>query len=178
MVDYEFQARRIGRMSDYIDRRTATLGLHMACLEQQARELRRDAENMRCVVIGDSVDDPARMAEGTERLLGALRRLASCMEAVACARTVLHVFENVDKDKLRDENADMDGTCQWRQADTVCGNPTVEDTRWCAEHVDRWNGVRHLTGDDESQADDNTTPYVCRPRVPVWSCVGSDGRDC
>ena len=98
--------------------------------------------------------------------------------AVACARTVLHVFENVDKDKLRDENADMDGTCQWRQADTVCGNPTVEDTRWCAEHVDRWNGVRHLTGDDESQADDNTTPYVCRPRVPVWSCVGSDGRDC
>ena len=64
MVDYEFQASRIGRMSDYIDRRTATLGLHMACLEQQARELRRDAENMRCVVIGDSVDDPARMAGG------------------------------------------------------------------------------------------------------------------
>ena len=30
MVDYEFQARRIGRMSDYIDRRTATLGLHAA----------------------------------------------------------------------------------------------------------------------------------------------------
>ena len=52
MVDYEFQARRIGRMSDYIDRRTATLGLHAACLEQQARELRRDAENMRRVVIG------------------------------------------------------------------------------------------------------------------------------
>ena len=69
MVDYEFQARRIGRMSDYIDRRTATLGLHMACLEQQARELRRDAENMRRVVIGGSVDSPARMAEDTERLL-------------------------------------------------------------------------------------------------------------
>ena len=64
MVDYEFQARRIGRMSDYIDRRTATLGLHMACLEQQARELRRDAENMRRVVIGGSVDSPARMAGG------------------------------------------------------------------------------------------------------------------
>lgn len=119
MVNYEFQARRIGRMSDYIDRRTATLGLHAACLEQQARELRRDAENMRRVVIGDSVD----------------------------------------KDKLRDENADTDGTCQWRQTDAVCGDPTVEDTRWCAEHVDRWNGVRHLTGDDESQADDDTTPY-------------------
>lgn len=68
MVDYEFQARRIGRMSDYIDRRTATLGLHMACLEQQARELRRDAENMRRVVIGDSVDSPAHMAKDTERL--------------------------------------------------------------------------------------------------------------
>lgn len=93
MVNYEFQAGRIGRMSDYIDRRTATLGLHMACLEQQARELRRDAENMRRVVIGDSVDDPAHMAKDTERLLAALRRLASCMEAAACARTVLHVFE-------------------------------------------------------------------------------------
>lgn len=121
MVDYEFQARRIGRMSDYIDRRTATLGLHMACLEQQARELRRDAEK-------------------------------------ACARTVLHVFENVDKDNLRDENADTDGTCQWRQTDTACGDTTVEYTRWCAEHIDRWNGVRHLTGDDESQADDDTIP--------------------
>lgn len=63
MVDYEFQARRIGRMSDYIDRRTATLGLHAACLEQQARELRRDAENMRRVVIGGSVDSPAHMAK-------------------------------------------------------------------------------------------------------------------
>ena len=157
MVNYEFQARRIGRMSDYIDRRTATLGLHMACLEQQARGLRRDAENMRRVVIGDSVDDPAHMAKDTERLLAALRRLESCMEAAACARTVLHVFENVDKDKLRDENADTDGTCQWRQTDTACGDPTVEDTRWCAEHIDRWNGVRHLTGDDESQADDDTT---------------------
>lgn len=97
MVDYEFQARRIGRMSDYIDRRTATLGLHAACLEQQARELRRDAENMRRVVIGGSVDSPAHMAKDTERLLAALRRLESCMEAAACARTVLHVFENVDK---------------------------------------------------------------------------------
>ena len=113
MVDYEFQARRIGRMSDYIDRRTATLGLHAACLEQQARELRRDTENMRRVVIGGSVDSPARMAEDTERLLAALRRLESCMQAAACARTVLHVFENVDKDNLRDENADTDGTCQW-----------------------------------------------------------------
>ena len=91
-MNYEFQARRIGRMSDYIDRRTATLGLHAACLEQQARELRRDAENMRRVVIGDSVDDPAHMAKDTERLLAALRRLASCMEVAACARTVLHVF--------------------------------------------------------------------------------------
>lgn len=148
MVDYEFQARRIGRMSDYIDRRTATLGLHMACLEQQARELRRDAENMRRVVIGDSVDSPAHMAKDTERLLAALRRLESCMEAAACARTVLHVFEN----------ADTDGTCQWRQTDTACGDTTVEYTRWCAEHIDRWNGVRHLTGDDESQADDDTIP--------------------
>ncbi|RGT65574.1 hypothetical protein DWX12_10065 [Bifidobacterium pseudocatenulatum] len=110
MVDYEFQARRIGRMSDYIDRRTATLGLHAACLEQQARELRRDAENMRRVVIGGSVDDPARMAEDAERLLAALRRLESCMQAAACARAVLHVFEDVDKDRLRDENADTDGT--------------------------------------------------------------------
>lgn len=126
MVDYEFQARRIGRMSDYIDRRTATLGLHMA--------------------------------KDTERLLAALRRLESCMEAAACARTVLHVFENVDKDNLRDENADTDGTCQWRQTDTACGDTTVEYTRWCAEHIDRWNGVRHLTGDDESQADDDTIP--------------------
>lgn len=158
MVDYEFQARRIGRMSDYIDRRTATLGLHMACLEQQARELRRDAENMRRVVIGDSVDSPAHMAKDTERLLAALRRLESCMKAAACARTVLHVFENVDKDNLRDENADTDGTCQWRQTDTACGDTTVEYTRWCAEHIDRWNGVRHLTGDDESQADDDTIP--------------------
>lgn len=116
MVDYEFQARRIGRMSDYIDRRTATLGLHAACLEQQARELRRDAENMRRVVIGGSVDSPAHMAK------------------------------------------DTDGTCQWRQTDTACGDTTVEYTRWCAEHIDRWNGVRHLTGDDESQADDDTIP--------------------
>lgn len=47
------------------------------------------------------------------------------MEAAACARTVLHVFENVDKDNLRDENADTDGTCQWRQTDTACGDTTV-----------------------------------------------------
>ena len=86
MVDYEFQARRIGRMSDYIDRRTATLGLHAACLEQQARELRRDAENMRRVVIGGSVDSPAHMAKDTERLLAALRRLESCMQAAVRVR--------------------------------------------------------------------------------------------
>ena len=111
---------------------------------------------MRRVVIGGSVDDPARMAEDAERLLAALRRLESCMQAAACARAVLHVFEDVDKDNLRDENADTDGTCQWRQADTACGDTTVEDTRWCAEHIDRWNGVRHLAGDDESQSDDTT----------------------
>lgn len=113
---------------------------------------------MRRVVIGGSVDSPAHMAKDTERLLAALRRLESCMEAAACARTVLHVFENVDKDNLRDENVDTDGTCQWRQTDTACGDTTVEYTRWCAEHIDRWNGVRHLTGDDESQADDDTIP--------------------
>ena len=145
-------------MSDDIDRRSATRGLHAACREQQARELRRDAENMRRVVIGGSEDSPAHMAKDPERLLAALRRLESCMEAAACARTVLHVFENVDKDNLRDENVDTDGTCQWRQTDTACGDTTVEYTRWCAEHIDRWNGVRHLTGDDESQADDDTIP--------------------
>ena len=45
-----------------------------------------------------------------------------------------------DPDEQRRWNKDVDGHCRMLMLDgTRCGKPTVEDSRWCAGHVDMWD---------------------------------------
>ena len=39
--------------------------------------------------------------------------------------------------------------CPWHYSASGCGKPTVEGTRWCADHIDEWTMLRHSTGDND-----------------------------
>lgn len=38
---------------------------------------------------------------------------------------------------------------RWNYSASGCGKPTVEGTRWCADHIDEWTMLRHSTGDND-----------------------------
>lgn len=44
-----------------------------------------------------------------------------------------------DAEAQREANWDVDGTCRYLDGHGIrCGRPTVEGSRWCRAHVDRW----------------------------------------
>ena len=72
-------------------------------------------------------------------------------------------LEEFDKltPELEEENKDADGHCQYWDvyATNPCGDPTVEGTRFCRAHIDRWciDCGRHATHD----CDGLNGGYVC-----------------
>lgn len=61
----------------------------------------------------------------------------------------MHILDSEDEQRYREQNKDIDGTCQWNYSASGCGKPTVEGTRWCADHIDEWTMLRHSTGDND-----------------------------
>lgn len=61
----------------------------------------------------------------------------------------IHILDSEDERRYREQNKDIDGTCQWNYSASGCGKPTVEGTRWCADHIDEWTMLRHSTGDND-----------------------------
>ena len=85
---------------------------------------------------------------------------------------ILRTIDYVEthREDIEQANEDIDGTCAFlRDRQWKCAQPTVEGTRWCAEHVDCWSrsdGTRHIVGSDY-----DGTP-IAQPAV-----ASSDGRD-
>lgn len=78
-----------------------------------------------------------------------------------------------DPDAQRRANKDVDGACRYLNLDgTRCGCPTVEGSRWCAGHVDRWGMdstiPNHIVGRGlPLRAADGTLRYEDVP-VTAW----------
>lgn len=59
------------------------------------------------------------------------------------------------RERLAEESRDVDGTCRYRRYGDGdrCRAPTVEDTCWCADHIDLWcevhyeHAITELSGD-------------------------------
>lgn len=61
----------------------------------------------------------------------------------------MHILDSEDEQRYREQNKDIDGTCQWNYSASGCGKPTVEGTRWCGRHVGLWsdNMAEHIIGE-------------------------------
>ena len=113
---------------------------------------------------GDATADLLAVRHGDGIDMEKVRGLQEAMEErsnLLCAITT--VGEEADKwlraqrafnanlYQLAEDNKDMDGTCQyspWLPDGMKCGQPTVEGTRWCTEHLDQWcdQHGKHVVG--------------------------------
>lgn len=118
---------------DYIDRRRAALSHRLDLMDRQCRHRLSRAWVLRDRLSRASFDDPHRISE-----------LARAVEDNAGNAAVLAGLEDRVRAMLKAVDAeraagrDVDGSCRFLTARGRCGRPTVEGSRWCADHVDEW----------------------------------------
>lgn len=127
---------------DYIDRRRAELERRLGLISRQYRHRASRAwvlrDRLATMLFADlkRVSELARAVEDSAGNAATLRRFMDRFHAMLDAA-----------DAERGAGADVDGSCRFLTAHGRCGRPTVEGSRWCADHVDEWAGDgRHAAG--------------------------------
>lgn len=118
---------------DYIDRRRARLERRLDLMDRQRRHRLSRAWTLRDRLARASFDDPHVIA-----------RLARTVEDNADNAAVLDGLEARVRatlaavDAEREAGRDVDGSCRFLTLHGRCGQPTVDGSRWCADHADEW----------------------------------------
>lgn len=125
---------------DYIERRAKRLEAdYRHCLRDYKRALSRTwilRERLGRLPLA-ALDGAGGISSLSSDLSAVAERAGWLRRRTSEAQGRLKVF---DPDEQRRWNKDVDGHCRMLMLDgTRCGKPTVEDSRWCAGHVDMWD---------------------------------------
>lgn len=118
---------------DYIDRRRAELEHHLDLIDRQRRRRLSRAWVLRDRLAGASFDDPKRISELARTVEDNAGNAAVLSDLEARVRATLDAA-----DAERAAGRDMDGSCRFLTGHGRCSRPTVDGSRWCADHVDEW----------------------------------------
>lgn len=125
---------------DYIERQAKRLEAdYRHCLRDYKRALSRTwilRERLGRLPLA-ALDGAGGISSLSSDLSAVAERAGWLRRRTSEAQGRLKVF---DPDEQRRWNKDVDGHCRMLMLDgTRCGKPTVEDSRWCAGHVDMWD---------------------------------------
>lgn len=144
--EYIRQLERAAALPDWIARKKAYLRINLRRLDTMVQE-------QTSVVLASKTNVANTSLDGLKAAAEKLAEDAAEYEAVKSRRDStarsIHILDSEDEQRYREQNKDIDGTCQWNYSASGCGKPTVEGTRWCADHIDRWTMLRHSTGDND-----------------------------
>lgn len=118
---------------DYIDRRRAELEHHLDLIDRQRRRRLSRAWVLRDRLAGASFDDPKRISELARTVEDNAGNAAVLSDLEARVRAT---FDAADAERAA--GRDMDGSCRFLTGHGRCSRPTVDGSRWCADHVDEW----------------------------------------
>ena len=144
--EYIRQLEQAAKLPDWIARKKAYLRINLRRLDTMVQE-------RAAVVLASKTNVANATLDGLKAAAEQLTADITEYEAVKSRRdhTVdyLSDLNRLDERQLREQNKDIDGTCQWNYSASACGKPTVEGTRWCADHIDEWTMLCHSTGDND-----------------------------
>lgn len=118
---------------DYIDRRRAGLEHHLALMDRQRRHRLSRAWVLRDRLARAPFDDPKRVSELARAVEDNAGNAAVLAGLEARVRAMLDAA-----DAERAAGCDVDGLCRFLTTHGRCGQPTVDSSRWCADHADEW----------------------------------------
>lgn len=143
--EYIRQLEQAAALPDWIARKKAYLRINLRRLDTMVQE--------RAAVLSSKTNvantDLGGLKAAVEKLVADVAEyevVKSRRDVTACS---MHILDSEDEQWYREQNKDVDGTCQWTYSASGCGKPTVEGTRWCADHIDEWTMLRHSTGDND-----------------------------
>lgn len=144
--EYIRQLEQAAALPDWIARKKAYLRINLRRLDTMVQE-------QTSVVLASKTNVANTSLDGLKAAAEKLAEDAAEYEAVKSRRDStarsIHILDSEDEQRYREQNKDTDETCQWNYSASGCGKPTVEGTRWCADHIDRWTMLRHSTGDND-----------------------------
>lgn len=144
--EYIRQLEQAAALPDWIARKKAYLRINLRRLDTMVQE-------QAAVVLASKTNVANTSLDGLKAAAEKLAEDAAEYEAVKSRRDStarsIHILDSEDEQRYREQNKDIDGTCQWNYSASACGKPTVEGTRWCADHIDEWTMLCHSTGDND-----------------------------
>lgn len=144
--EYIRQLEQAAALPDWIARKKAYLRINLRRLDTMVQEQASVVLASKTNVANTSLDGLKAAAEKLAADAAEYEVVKSRRDVTACS---MHILDSEDEQWYREQNKDVDGTCQWTYSASGCGKPTVEGTRWCADHIDEWTMLRHSTGDND-----------------------------
>lgn len=144
--EYIRQLEQAAALPDWIARKKAYLRINLRRLDTMVQE-------QTSVVLASKTNVANTSLDGLKAAAEKLAVDAAEYEAVKSRRDStarsIHILDSEDERRYREQNKDIDGTCQWNYSASGCGRPTVEGSRWCGRHVGLWsdNMAEHIIGE-------------------------------
>lgn len=142
--EYIRQLEQAAALPDLIARKKTYLRINLRRLDTIVQE-------RAAVVLASKTNVANASLDGVKAAAEKLAADAAEYEAVknrrdSTARSI-HILNNEDEQRYREQNKDIDGTCQWNYSASGCGKPTVEGTRWCATAPETTTDKNGLSND-------------------------------
>lgn len=144
--EYIRQLEQAAALPDWIARKKAYLRINLRRLDTMVQERAAVVLASKTNVANASLDG---LKAAAERLVADVAEYEAAKSRRDSTARSIYILDNEDERRYREQNKDIDGTCQWNYSASSCGKPTVEGTRWCADHIDEWTMLRHSTGDND-----------------------------
>lgn len=144
--EYIRQLEQAAALPDWIARKKAYLRINLRRLDTMVQEQAVVVLASKTNVANTSLDG---LKAAAEKLVADVAEYEAAKSRRDSTARSIYILDSEDEQRYREQNKDIDGTCQWNYSASSCGKPTVEGTRWCADHIDEWTMLRHSTGDND-----------------------------
>ncbi|RHJ35046.1 hypothetical protein [Bifidobacterium pseudocatenulatum] len=144
--EYIRQLEQAAALPDWIARKKAYLRINLRRLDTMVQEQAAVVLASKTNVANTSLDG---LKAAAEKLVADVAEYEAAKSRRDSTARSIYILDSEDEQRYREQNKDIDGTCQWNYSASSCGKPTVEGTRWCADHIDEWTMLRHSTGDND-----------------------------
>lgn len=135
--EHERELEEYGK-ADWIERRRIDLRHRRFRLENKLQLTRDQVEKAFLDVSNADTTDCVALNRKAATLTDAARETVELESKLADVNRLLDRLDR-DHDLLLEDNRDIDGSCKMATIGfNACGKRTVEGTRWCKDHIDKW----------------------------------------
>ncbi|WP_195939595.1 hypothetical protein [Bifidobacterium pseudocatenulatum] len=167
--EYIRQLERAAALPDWIARKKAYLRINLRRLDTMVQE-------QTSVVLASKTNVANTSLDGLKAAAEKLAEDAAEYEAVKSRRDStarsIHILDSEDEQRYREQNKDIDGTCQWNYSASGCGKPTISTGGRCCVTVPATTTNENGLSDDMAGMP-ATAGWLA---VPASSATAANGR--